>query len=90
MRNASWRRCGFTTGGSCQSSSSSSLAGEDAITRARAAAASGRWRDALEGLLAAFDDDPATARESMVDIFATLGDDPLVGEYRPKLAARLF
>lgn len=67
-----------------------SLAGEDAITRARAAAASGRWRDALEGLLAAFDDDPATARESMVDIFATLGDDPLVGEYRPKLAARLF
>ena len=67
-----------------------SLAGEDAISRARAAAASGRWRDALEGLLAAFDDDPATARESMVDIFATLGDDPLVGEYRPKLAARLF
>ena len=29
-------------------------------------------------------------RESMVDVFATLDDDPLVGEYRPKLAARLF
>jgi thioredoxin-like negative regulator of GroEL len=26
----------------------------------------------------------------MVDIFATLGEDPLVAEYRPKLAARLF
>ncbi len=67
-----------------------SLAGEDAITQAKLAAASGRWREALEGLLAAFDDDPAAARESMVDVFSTLGDDPLVGEYRPKLAARLF
>jgi thioredoxin-like negative regulator of GroEL len=26
----------------------------------------------------------------MVDVFATLDDDPLVAEYRPKLAARLF
>jgi thioredoxin-like negative regulator of GroEL len=26
----------------------------------------------------------------MVDVFATLGDDPLVAEFRPKLAARLF
>ena len=41
-------------------------------------------------MLAVFDDDPAGARESMVDVFATLGDDPLVAEYRPKLAARLF
>lgn len=67
-----------------------SLSGDDAITRARVAAASGRWREALDGLLAGFDEDPALARESMVDVFATLDDDPLVGEYRPKLAARLF
>ncbi len=67
-----------------------SLDGADRLTHARKAAGSRRWREALDGLLTAFDDDPACARESMVDIFATLGDDPLVAEYRPKLAARLF
>jgi thioredoxin-like negative regulator of GroEL len=67
-----------------------SAPGDGAIGAARAAAADGRWRVALDGLLAAFDDDPDTARASMVDIFTTLGEDPLVGEYRPKLAARLF
>jgi putative thioredoxin len=64
--------------------------GDGAIGDARRAAAAGRWREALDGLLAAFDDDPDAARASMVDIFSTLGDDALVGEYRPKLAARLF
>ena len=67
-----------------------SAPGEGAIGAARAAAAAGRWREALDGLLGAFDDDPDTARASMVDIFTTLGDDAIVGEYRPKLAARLF
>jgi putative thioredoxin len=67
-----------------------SLEGDGALTQARKAAAARRWREALDGLLAAFDDDPAGARESMVDVFATLGDDPLVAEFRPKLAARLF
>lgn len=67
-----------------------SLEGDGTLTRARKAAAVRRWREALDGLLAAFDDDPAGARESMVDVFATLGDDPLVAEFRPKLAARLF
>ncbi|HEX7247331.1 MAG TPA: tetratricopeptide repeat protein [Actinomycetota bacterium] len=66
------------------------LDGDDPLTDARRAAADRRWRDALDGMLAAFDDDPARARESMVDVFAALGDDPLVAEYRPKLAARLF
>jgi putative thioredoxin len=66
------------------------LEGDDPLTRARKAAADRRWRDALDGMLAAFDDDPAEARASMVDVFATLGDDPLVAEFRPKLAARLF
>jgi putative thioredoxin len=67
-----------------------SLPDGDPIADARKAAAAGRWREALEGLLAAFDDEPDEARASMVDIFATLGEDPLVTEYRPKLAARLF
>lgn len=67
-----------------------SLEGDGALTRARKAAAARRWREALDGLLAAFDDDPDGARESMVDVFAALGDDPLVTEFRPKLAARLF
>ena len=67
-----------------------SLTGNDAVTRARRAAGDGRWREALEGLLLAFDEDKASARESMVDIFATLGDDPLIVEFRPRLAARLF
>jgi putative thioredoxin len=65
-------------------------AGEGAVGEARAAAAAGRWREALEGFLRAFDEDPAAARASMVDVFATLGNDPLVAEYRPKLAAKLF
>jgi putative thioredoxin len=64
--------------------------GDGAVGDARTAAAAGRWREALDGLLAAFDDEPDAARSSMVDVFATLGDDPLVAEYRPKLAARLF
>ena len=67
-----------------------SLDGADRLTQARKAAGLRRWREALEGLLAAFDDDPASAREAMVDVFATLDDDPLVAEFRPKLAARLF
>jgi putative thioredoxin len=64
--------------------------GQGPIGDARRAAAAGRWRESLDGLLAAFDLDPDAARASMVDIFATLGDDPLVQEYRPKLAAKLF
>ena len=67
-----------------------SLHDGDPLAGPRRAAADGRWREALDGLLAEFDADPAIAREAMVDVFATLGDDPLVAEYRPKLAARLF
>ncbi|MDH4112998.1 MAG: tetratricopeptide repeat protein [Actinomycetota bacterium] len=67
-----------------------SMAGEGPIWEARRAASDGRWREALDGFLAAFDSDPDAARESMVDVFDTLEDDPLVKEYRPKLAARLF
>ncbi len=66
------------------------LEGSEPLAGPRRSAAAGRWREALDGLLDRFDDEPTIARESMVDIFATLEDDPLVAEYRPKLAARLF
>jgi putative thioredoxin len=60
------------------------------LTGAKALAANGRWREALEGLLATAKDEPA-AREAMVDVFNVLGDDdPLVPEYRRKLASALF
>jgi putative thioredoxin len=65
-------------------------AGTGPLGDARRDAAAGRWREALDGLLAVLDDEPDAARASMVDVFATLDDDPLVAEYRPKLAARLF
>jgi putative thioredoxin len=65
-------------------------AGDGAMGEARRSAAAGRWREALDGMLAAFDDDPDAARQSMVDVFAVIDGDPLVAEYRPKLAARLF
>jgi putative thioredoxin len=65
-------------------------AGTGPLGDARRDAAAGRWREALDGLLAVLEDEPDAARASMVDVFATLDDDPLVAEYRPKLAARLF
>ncbi len=62
-----------------------------AVDRARIAASEGRHREALEGMLGAFDDDRDAARESMVTLFNALGpEDATVAEFRPKLAAKLF
>ncbi len=64
--------------------------GPGTLASAEWLAAQGKWRDALEGMLGALGDDP-TAREAMLDVFAVLGDDdPLVTEYRRKLANVLF
>jgi len=61
------------------------------LERAKIAAAEGRWREALEGMLAAVGDDRAGARDAMVEVFTALGtEDPVAAEFRPKLAARLF
>jgi putative thioredoxin len=64
------------------------------LDAAKAAAAAGRWREALDAMLAAVRDDPQgrdEARAAMLDVFAVLGDDdPLVREYRTKLASALF
>jgi putative thioredoxin len=58
---------------------------------AKHAAAEGRWSDALDGLLQSLDHDRDGARQALVTVFAALGDDdPLVPEYRRRLAAALF
>jgi putative thioredoxin len=58
---------------------------------AKRAAAEGRWGEALDGLLGALDEDRDAARQALVTVFAALGDDdPLVPEYRRRLAAALF
>jgi putative thioredoxin len=60
------------------------------LASAKRLAAQGRWREALDGMLGAIADDP-DARPAMLDVFSVLGDeDPLVPEYRRKLASALF
>jgi putative thioredoxin len=59
-------------------------------TSAKRLAAQGRHREALDAMLGSINDD-AEARSSMLTLFSVLGDDdPLVGEYRRKLANALF
>ncbi len=61
------------------------------LASAKRLAAQGRWREALDGMVAALQDDRDAARQAMVTAFSVLGDDSdLVAEYRPKLAAALF
>lgn len=58
---------------------------------ARRAAARGDWSDALEGMIAALGEQRDDARQALVTSFAALGDDdPLVAEFRRRLAAALF
>jgi putative thioredoxin len=60
------------------------------LASAKRLAAQGRYKEALEGMLGALRDDPE-ARQAMLDVFAVVGeDDPLVAEYRRKLANALF
>ena len=64
--------------------------GPGTLASAKRLAAQGKWREALDGMLAAVVDDPE-ARQAMLDVFAVLGeDDPLVADYRRKLANALF
>lgn len=58
---------------------------------AQVQAAAGRWREALEAMVACLADDRDAARAVMVDAFTFLGeDDPLVTEYRRRLASALY
>ena len=67
---------------------------EGSLAGPKRMAAAGNWREALDAFLGAVrysPDDRDAARESMVDVFAVLGDDdPLTREYRGKLASALF
>jgi putative thioredoxin len=66
-------------------------AGPGTLMSARRLAAGGKWREALDGMLGAMQDDPEDARSSMLDAFQVLGNDSdLTREYRGKLAAALF
>jgi putative thioredoxin len=61
------------------------------LASAKRLAAHGRWREALDGMLGAVQDDRDAARQAMVTVFAVLGDeDELVGDYRKRLSAALF
>ena len=64
------------------------LGDSEPLAEARRSAAAGTVARGARRIARGFDDDPTIARESMVDVFATLGDGPVVAEYRPKLAAR--
>jgi putative thioredoxin len=67
------------------------LPADGRLGEARRAAARGDWNDALEGMVAALSDQRDDARQALVTAFAALGDDdPLVPEYRRRLAAALF
>lgn len=60
------------------------------LASAKRLAAQGKYKEALDGMLGALRDDP-DARQAMLDVFAVLGeDDPLVAEYRRRLANALF
>ena len=63
--------------------------GPGPMSQAKRMASEGRWREALDGMLAALPEEPE-ARAAILDVFAVLGEDELVREYRPKLAAALF
>jgi putative thioredoxin len=72
------------------SEDATSLGQTSGLAAAGRLAAEGRWREALDGMLALVKDDPE-ARQAILDVFAVLGeDDPLTREYRAKLANALF
>ena len=70
-----------------------SVDGVSDLDRARALAAAGSQQPALEialGLVKGRGPDAEDARRLMLDLFETLGPDPLTGEFRKKLASALF
>jgi putative thioredoxin len=61
------------------------------LAAAKRLAAKGRWREALDGMIGSLQDDREAARAAMLDVLSVLGDDdPLVSEYRRRLASALF
>jgi putative thioredoxin len=67
-----------------------SIAEPGTLASAKRLAAQGKVREALDAMLGALRDDP-DARQAMLELFTALGEDePLVPEYRRKLANALF
>jgi putative thioredoxin len=65
--------------------------GVGTLASAKRLASQGKWREALDGMIAALADDRDGARQAMITVFAVLDDDDeLVAEYRRRLAAALF
>jgi putative thioredoxin len=61
------------------------------LASAKRLAATGHWRQALDGMLGSLADEKDEATSAMRDAFAVLGDeDPLVPEFRRKLSNALF
>jgi putative thioredoxin len=61
------------------------------LASAKRLAAKGRWREALDAMAGALASDRDEARMAMVTVFTVLGDeDPLVVEFRRRLAAALY
>lgn len=61
------------------------------LGEAKRLAASGDLAAGLAGMLQALGEDPDAARDAMITVFTAVGDDdPLVPEYRRRLAAALF
>jgi putative thioredoxin len=61
------------------------------LAHAKRLAASGDLAGGLAGMLQALSEDRDAARDAMVVVFTAVGeDDPLVAEYRRRLAAALF
>ncbi|MFN2545454.1 MAG: tetratricopeptide repeat protein [Actinomycetota bacterium] len=64
--------------------------GSDPVARGKAAAAEGRWEDALQALLPLVKEQEE-AKRAVLDVFAVLGDDdPVTRTYRPRLANALY
>jgi putative thioredoxin len=61
------------------------------LASAKRLASTGRYREALDGMLASIGQDDGDARRAILEVFAVLGDDdPLVADYRRLLANALF
>jgi putative thioredoxin len=65
--------------------------GDGTLAMAKRLAAAGDWAAALSGMVAGLDEDRDAARDAMLTAFAVLGEeDPLVPEFRRRLATALF
>jgi thioredoxin-like negative regulator of GroEL len=64
---------------------------DGALGSAKRLAATGSWREALEGMLAALPQDRDDARQAMLTVFSAAGEEEsLIAEFRRRLTNALF